>query len=55
MRACSTYYHQGSDLCEDLEPFFSKLGDEVICHSYELYQIVNDLFTVDLPITRGDV
>lgn len=22
MRACSTYYHQGSDLCEDLDPFF---------------------------------
>ncbi|XP_059476562.1 arf-GAP with coiled-coil, ANK repeat and PH domain-containing protein 2 isoform X2 [Neocloeon triangulifer] len=29
MQACSTYYHQGSDLCEDLEPFFKKLGDDV--------------------------
>ncbi|XP_065337955.1 arf-GAP with coiled-coil, ANK repeat and PH domain-containing protein 2 [Cloeon dipterum] len=29
MQACSTYYHQGSDLCEDLEPFFKKLGEDV--------------------------
>lgn len=29
MHACATYYHQGSDLCSDLEPFFKKLADEV--------------------------
>lgn len=30
MHACNTYYHQGSDLCEDLEPFFKSLADEVV-------------------------
>jgi Arf-GAP/coiled-coil/ANK repeat/PH domain-containing protein len=30
MHACTTYYHQGSDLCADLEPFFKTLADEVI-------------------------
>lgn len=29
MKACSTYYHQGSDLCEDLESFFKSLGHEI--------------------------
>jgi Arf-GAP/coiled-coil/ANK repeat/PH domain-containing protein len=29
MQACSTFFHQGSDLCEDLEPFFKKLSDDV--------------------------
>lgn len=29
MKACSTYYHQGSDLCEDLESFFKTLGYEI--------------------------
>lgn len=29
MHACSTYYHQGSELCADLEPFFKKLSTEV--------------------------
>lgn len=29
VQACSTYYHQGSDLCEDYDPFFKGLGDEI--------------------------
>ena len=29
IQACSTYYHQGSDLCEDFESFFKTLGDDV--------------------------
>lgn len=32
VQACSTYYHQGSDLCEDYDPFFKGLGDEVGNH-----------------------
>ncbi|KAF2898918.1 hypothetical protein ILUMI_07256 [Ignelater luminosus] len=43
MRACSTYYHQGSDLCEDLEPFFNKLGDEISQLQEETYKIEKDL------------
>ncbi|XP_069698905.1 arf-GAP with coiled-coil, ANK repeat and PH domain-containing protein 2 isoform X2 [Periplaneta americana] len=30
MHACSTYFHQGSDLCQDLDPFFKKLADDVV-------------------------
>ncbi|GJQ71464.1 hypothetical protein Trydic_g11187 [Trypoxylus dichotomus] len=29
MHACTTYYHQGSDLCEDLEPFLKSLAEEI--------------------------
>lgn len=35
MHACTTYYHQGSDLCADLEPFFKTLADEVSGKYYE--------------------
>ncbi|PSN46505.1 Arf-GAP with coiled-coil [Blattella germanica] len=30
MHACSTFFHQGSDLCQDLDPFFKKLADSVV-------------------------
>lgn len=43
MRACSTYYHQGSDLCEDLDPFFNKLSDEVVQLQEESYKIEKEL------------
>lgn len=29
-QACSTFYHQGSDLCNDYEQFFKTLADDVI-------------------------
>lgn len=29
IQACSTYYHQGSDLCEDFSPYFKTLDDEI--------------------------
>ncbi|XP_066997590.2 arf-GAP with coiled-coil, ANK repeat and PH domain-containing protein 2 [Anabrus simplex] len=29
MHASSTFFHQGSDLCQDLDPFFKELADEV--------------------------
>ncbi|XP_039296995.1 arf-GAP with coiled-coil, ANK repeat and PH domain-containing protein 2 [Nilaparvata lugens] len=29
MHACNTYFHQGYDLCESLQPFFRQLDDEV--------------------------
>lgn len=29
MYACSTYYHQGSELCQDLEPFFKQLSENI--------------------------
>lgn len=29
MQAYSTFFHQGSDLCEDLESFCKKLGDDI--------------------------
>lgn len=38
VQACSTYYHQGSDLCEDYDPFFKSLGEEVSsCLSFVLW------------------
>jgi len=29
MHACSTFFHQGSDLCQDLDPFLKKLAENV--------------------------
>ncbi|KAI8427360.1 hypothetical protein MSG28_001925 [Choristoneura fumiferana] len=29
MQACCTYYHQGADLSEDLEPFLKSIAEEV--------------------------
>lgn len=29
IQACSTYYHQGSDLCEDFAPYLKGLDDEI--------------------------
>ncbi|GLH03543.1 ArfGAP with SH3 domain, ANK repeat and PH domain-containing protein [Gryllus bimaculatus] len=30
IHACSTFFHQGSDLCQDLDPFLKKLADEIV-------------------------
>lgn len=39
IQACSTYYHQGSDLCEDLGGFFKTLDDEIIHMRSEYNQL----------------
>lgn len=41
-QACNTFYHQGSDLCNDFEQFFKGLADDVcgvkfIIHIYSLF------------------
>ncbi|KAJ8974164.1 hypothetical protein NQ317_013121 [Molorchus minor] len=43
MHACTTYYHQGSDLCSDLEPFFKTLADEIAVMRDETYKIQKEL------------
>ncbi|CAH0555934.1 unnamed protein product [Brassicogethes aeneus] len=43
MHACSTYYHQGTDLCSDLEPFFKTLADEIHDMSDETYRVEKEL------------
>ncbi|VEN51383.1 unnamed protein product [Callosobruchus maculatus] len=43
MHACTTYYHQGSDLCADLEPFFKTLADEIATMRDETYKLQKDL------------
>ncbi|XP_056641814.1 arf-GAP with coiled-coil, ANK repeat and PH domain-containing protein 2 [Diorhabda sublineata] len=43
MHACTTYYHQGSDLCADLEPFFKTLADEIGTMRSETYKIQKEL------------
>lgn len=39
MQACSTFFHQGSDLCEDLEMFFKKLGEDLSKMSSETIKL----------------
>nr|XP_023025538.1 arf-GAP with coiled-coil, ANK repeat and PH domain-containing protein 2 [Leptinotarsa decemlineata] len=43
LHACSTYYHQGSDLCADLEPFSKTLADEIAVMRDETYKIQKEL------------
>ncbi|XP_018333831.1 arf-GAP with coiled-coil, ANK repeat and PH domain-containing protein 2 [Agrilus planipennis] len=43
MKACTTYYHQGSDLCEDLEPFFKNLADDISKMREESYKVEKTL------------
>ncbi|CAG9821937.1 unnamed protein product [Phaedon cochleariae] len=43
MHACTTYYHQGSDLCADLEPFFKTLADEIGVMRDESYRVQKEL------------
>ncbi|KAJ8959983.1 hypothetical protein NQ318_009418 [Aromia moschata] len=43
MHACTTYYHQGSDLCSDLEPFFKTLAEEIAVMRDETYKIQKEL------------
>ncbi|KAG5883931.1 hypothetical protein JTB14_003753 [Gonioctena quinquepunctata] len=43
LHACTTYYHQGSDLCADLEPFFKTLADEIAVMRNETYKIQKEL------------
>lgn len=43
MQACSTFFHQGSDLCEDLELFFKKLGDDLNKMSSETTKLEKEM------------
>ncbi|CAH1112565.1 unnamed protein product [Psylliodes chrysocephalus] len=43
MHACTTYYHQGSDLCADLETFFKTLADEIGTMRGETYKVQKEL------------
>ncbi|CAH1134861.1 unnamed protein product [Ceutorhynchus assimilis] len=43
MHACTTYYHQGEDLCEDLQPFFKKLANEIAVMRVETNKVEKEL------------
>lgn len=43
MHACTTYYHQGSDLCDDLQPFFKSLADDISTMRDETYKVEKEL------------
>ncbi|XP_050294223.1 arf-GAP with coiled-coil, ANK repeat and PH domain-containing protein 2 [Anthonomus grandis grandis] len=43
MHACTAYFHQGEDLCEDLQPFFKRLANEISNMSYETRKIEKEV------------
>lgn len=43
MHACTTYYHQGSDLCDDLQPFFKTLADDISNMREDTYRVEKEL------------
>ncbi|KAK9887352.1 hypothetical protein WA026_022021 [Henosepilachna vigintioctopunctata] len=54
MHACSTYYHQGSELCADLEPFFKKLSEEIGAMQSETYRIGKELENRHSIVSSGE-
>ncbi|XP_022918039.1 arf-GAP with coiled-coil, ANK repeat and PH domain-containing protein 2 [Onthophagus taurus] len=55
MHACTTYYHQGSDLCEDLEPFLKKLAEEVATMQEETITIEKKLENRHSFVTNKEI
>ncbi|XP_049863259.1 arf-GAP with coiled-coil, ANK repeat and PH domain-containing protein 2 isoform X2 [Schistocerca gregaria] len=54
MHACSTYFHQGSDLCQDLEPFFKKLAEEVVTMRKQSCKLEKEMENRHTHVTSAD-
>ncbi|XP_054287756.1 arf-GAP with coiled-coil, ANK repeat and PH domain-containing protein 2 [Macrosteles quadrilineatus] len=55
MHACTTYFHQGYDLCEELQPFFKSLGDEAKSQRAEVGQLQKTLSQRRTLVNSQDV
>lgn len=58
MQACNTYFHQGSDLCEGMQPFLRTLDQEIVqmrADSTKLEKHLGDRHTLATVPDRGVV
>lgn len=55
MHACTTYFHQGYDLCEGLQPFFKSLGDDIVVMRSETAKLEKTLGNRHTLVTSQDI
>ncbi|XP_063228186.1 arf-GAP with coiled-coil, ANK repeat and PH domain-containing protein 2 isoform X2 [Bacillus rossius redtenbacheri] len=55
MHAYSTFFHQGTDLCQDLEPFFKQLSDEVNDMRRQCVKMEKEMENRHLYVTASDM
>ncbi|XP_017881331.1 arf-GAP with coiled-coil, ANK repeat and PH domain-containing protein 2 isoform X1 [Ceratina calcarata] len=55
MRACTTYYHQGSDLAQDLDPFLKDLGESLIKMRTDSVKLEKEMENRHVHVTNRDL
>ncbi|XP_053982337.1 arf-GAP with coiled-coil, ANK repeat and PH domain-containing protein 2 isoform X1 [Hylaeus volcanicus] len=55
MQACITYYHQGSDLAQDLDPFLKDLGENIIKMRADSIKLEKEMENRHIYVTNRDL
>lgn len=55
MHACITYYHQGSDLAQDLDPFLKDLGESLIKMRTDSVKLEKEMENRHIHVTNRDL
>ncbi|OAD59767.1 Arf-GAP with coiled-coil, ANK repeat and PH domain-containing protein 2 [Eufriesea mexicana] len=55
MNACITYYHQGSDLAQDLDPFLKDLGENLIKMRADSVKLEKEMENRHIYVTNRDL
>ncbi|XP_043258687.1 arf-GAP with coiled-coil, ANK repeat and PH domain-containing protein 2 [Colletes gigas] len=55
MHACITFYHQGSDLAQDLEPFLKDLGENLIKMRADSVKLEKEMENRHIYVTNRDL
>ncbi|XP_031844366.1 centaurin beta 1A isoform X2 [Nomia melanderi] len=55
MNACITYYHQGSDLAQDLDPFLKDLGENLIKMRTDSVKLEKEMENRHIYVTNRDL
>ncbi|XP_078032636.1 centaurin beta 1A [Augochlora pura] len=55
MNACITFYHQGSDLAQDLDPFLKELGDDLIKMRADSVKLEKEMENRHIYVTNRDL
>ncbi|XP_046391435.1 arf-GAP with coiled-coil, ANK repeat and PH domain-containing protein 2 [Ischnura elegans] len=55
MHACNAFFHQGSDLCQDLEPFFKRLANDLVKMRSDSVHLNRDTEVRHAAVTGKDI
>ncbi|XP_015436858.1 PREDICTED: arf-GAP with coiled-coil, ANK repeat and PH domain-containing protein 2 [Dufourea novaeangliae] len=55
MHACITYYHQGSDLAQDLDPFLKDLGENLVTMRVDSVKLEKEMENRHIYVTNRDL